>query len=53
MATLPTGQVSNHYRAEHWDLFAVAAVETPPEYDGHDPAEAARRMRVLLSQATG
>lgn len=52
VATLPTGQVSNHYAAEHWNLFAVPAVETPPEYDGHDPAEAARRMSALLSQPT-
>ena len=44
-ATLPTGQVSNHYRAEHWDLFAVPAVELPPEYDGHTPADAAERLR--------
>ncbi|MGN8049567.1 WDGH domain-containing protein [Curtobacterium sp. 22159] len=52
VATLPTGQVSNHYAAEHWELFAVPAVATPPEYDGHDPADAARRMRALLSHPT-
>jgi len=44
-ATLPTGQVSNHYRSQHWDLFAVPAVDLPPEYDGHTPAEAAERLR--------
>lgn len=30
MANLPTGQVSNHYRAEEWD--------------GHTPVEAANRL---------
>ncbi|WDH77899.1 hypothetical protein PTQ19_10235 [Microbacterium esteraromaticum] len=44
-ATLPTGQVSNHYSAEHWDLFTVPAVDLPPEYDGHTPADAAGRLR--------
>ncbi|QIK64557.1 hypothetical protein G7068_16040 [Leucobacter viscericola] len=45
-ATLPTGQVSNHYRAEHWDLFAVPEAELPPEYDGHTPQDAAERLRI-------
>ena len=44
VATLPTGQVSNHYKAEHWDKFLVPEGE-PPEYDGHTPAEAADRLR--------
>lgn len=48
-ATLPTGQVSNHYREEHWDLFAVPAVDLPPEYDGHTPADAAKRLRAWVS----
>ena len=40
-AELPTGQVSNHYKAEYWDLFSVPAVELPAVYDGHTPAIAA------------
>ena len=47
-ATLPTGQVSNHYRDDRWDLFDVPAVDLPPEYDGHTPADAAARLRGLL-----
>ncbi len=47
-AELPTGQVSNHYRGEHWDLFAVPSVSFPPEWDGHTPAEAAERLRTHL-----
>ena len=50
VATLPTGQVSNHYRAEHWDLFHVPE-GTPPEYDFHTPATAATRMLNALRPA--
>ena len=47
-ATLPTGQVSNHYEAEHWDLFRVPEVDLPPAYDGHTPADAADRLLSAL-----
>lgn len=45
---LPTGQVSNHYHGEHWDLFKVPEVERAPEYDGHTPQEAAERLEKYL-----
>lgn len=45
---LPTGQVSNHYKAEYWDLFNVPEEDTAPEYDGHTPAEAAERLKGAL-----
>lgn len=48
-AELPTGQVSNHYAAEHWHLFDVPEVDLPPEYDGHTPADAAERLRAALA----
>lgn len=48
-ATLPTGQVSNHYMAEHWPLFNVPEVDLPPEWDGHTPADAANRLRQALT----
>lgn len=41
---LPTGQVSNHYKAEHWDIFQIPEVKTAPEWDGHTPADAASRL---------
>lgn len=41
---LPTGQISNHYKEEFWDLFNVPAVDLPPVYDGHSPTVAANRM---------
>lgn len=43
-ATLPTGQVSNHYESAAWDLFQVPEVDLPPEWDGHTPADAADRL---------
>lgn len=47
-ATLPTGQVSNHYREQYWDLFQVPDEEVAPEYDGHTPEIAANRLRSYL-----
>ncbi|GAB3656588.1 WDGH domain-containing protein [Glycomyces tarimensis] len=51
VAELPTGQVSNHYRTEHWDLFNVPEA-LPPDWDGHTPAEAADRLRAALDRVT-
>lgn len=48
-AQLPTGQVSNHYKAQYWELFSVPEVELPPAYDGHTPADAAQRLRDALT----
>lgn len=47
-ATMPTGQVSNHYEAKHWDLFDVPDVVYPPEWDGHTPEDAADRLENAL-----
>lgn len=46
VADLPAGQVSNHYKAKHWGLFKVPEVDLPPEWDGHTPEDAARRLRI-------
>lgn len=51
-ADLPTGQVSNHYEAKHWDLFDIPQM-TPPEWDGHTAAEAADRLRAALGGDRG
>lgn len=48
VAQLPTGQISNHYKGENWDLFDVEEVERAPEWDGHTPQEAADRMEKYL-----
>lgn len=48
-ATLPTGQVSNHYRLDDWGLFdGIPELPTAPMWDGHTPAEAAERLRAAL-----
>ena len=45
VAELPTGQISNHYRLEDWDLFNVPEEEIPPtEYDGHTPQDVVDRL---------
>ena len=43
-AKLPTGQVSNHYKLEHWDLFYVEEAEFAPEWDGHTPEIGLNRL---------
>ena len=40
----PHGWVTNHYKAEYWDLFDVPEVEQAPEWDGHTPQQAAERL---------
>lgn len=49
VAILATGQVSNHYRDEFWDLFDIPEAELAPEYDGHTPQLAADRLRDALT----
>lgn len=48
VATLPTGQITNHYEANSWDLFDCEERETADEWDGHTATEAASRMYEYL-----
>jgi hypothetical protein len=48
VAQLPTGQISNHYAAEHWALFQVEERTPPAPYDGHSPADVADRLQGWL-----
>jgi hypothetical protein len=48
MAELPTGQISNHYKGEHWDLFAVPEVAQAPIWDGHTAQMVADRLEEFL-----
>jgi hypothetical protein len=48
VAQLPTGQISNHYKGEYWDLFNIPEVEKAPEWDGHTPQQAAERLEKYL-----
>ena len=50
MATLPTGQISNHYEMKYWDLFNVDEVDKAYQWDGHTPQEAANRLEEYLKQ---
>lgn len=47
---LPTGQVTNHYELKDWDKFHCAELDKAPEWDGHTPQEAAKRMEAQLTQ---
>lgn len=44
MAELPTGQISNHYEEQYWDLFKIPEKEKSNEWDGHTPQQAYKRM---------
>lgn len=48
--TLPTGQVTNHYKNEYWDLFVCEGRENADEWDGHTPEEAFDRMLKFAQQ---
>jgi hypothetical protein len=44
----PEGQATYHYDIDpYWDLFRVKEVELAPEWDGHTPNEAIRRIGTL------
>lgn len=49
MASLPSGQISNHYRDSDWKLFDVPEVERAPEWDGHTPKMVLDRLYRFLT----
>ena len=48
VATLPSGQISSHYKEEDWDLFSCQEVALPSEYDGHTAQDVLMRLTNLL-----
>jgi hypothetical protein len=45
VAILPNGQISNHYKAEDWDLFKIPEVEKALfEFDGHTTEDVINRL---------
>ena len=49
VAVLPSGQISNHYRADDWDLFKVPEVEKALfPFDGHTPQDVLERLKSIL-----
>ena len=49
MATLPTGQISNHYELKDWDLFKCEERELADKWDGHTPEDVAKRIKDYLN----
>lgn len=48
VAVLPTGQISNHYKAENWDLFKIPETEKALfEFDGHTSKNVLERLKSL------
>lgn len=48
VAQLPTGQISNHYHGDFWDLFQIPEQERAAEYDGHTPEQVAERLEEFI-----
>lgn len=49
IAELPGGQISQHYRAEHWELFDCPEIDTPETpFDGHTTQDTHERLRDAL-----
>lgn len=47
---LPTGQISNHYKTDEWDLFQIPEVEFPlDQFDGHTPQDVLKRLEDYLA----
>ncbi len=48
VASLPTGQISNHYEMKHWDLFRIPETPTAKyEWDGHTTEDVINRLKNL------
>ena len=53
VAMLPTGQVTNHYKAADWDLFKVPEVEKALfPFDGHTSYDVLERFKQLITTET-
>lgn len=49
VAVLPSGQISNHYKAEDWDLFKIPEVEKAKyKFDGHTSQDVIERLIKLF-----
>lgn len=48
IANLPTGQISNHYKLENWDLFQIPSFNKAQcEFDGHTSKDVIKRLKAL------
>lgn len=49
VAILPTGQITNHYHIDNWDLFKIPSVEkVKHEFDNHTPKDVLDRLMRLI-----
>jgi hypothetical protein len=47
---LPTGQITYHYKLEHWHLFDfLPHRKYAPKWDGHSPADVVIRLRDFVA----
>ena len=44
-ATLPKGQISNHYKMDDWELFKIPIKEKAELYDGHTTNDVILRLK--------
>jgi hypothetical protein len=47
VATLPDGDISNHYEMKHWDEFHCEVREKAKEWDGHTAQDVLARLQAL------
>lgn len=50
VATLPTGDISNHYEMKYWDMFKCEIREKSKEFDGHQASDVIVRLTQLTTQ---
>lgn len=50
MATLPTGQISNHYELKDWDLFRCEERPLADKWDGHTSNDVLLRLQALKEE---
>jgi len=48
VATLPTGDISNHYEMKYWDMFKCEIREKGKEWDGHTSKDVLERLSELI-----
>ena len=49
VAELPAGQITNHYENKDWNLFQIPVANVAHAWDGHTPADVAKRLRAALA----
>lgn len=45
VATLPDGQISNHYEIKDWDLFRCRETDVGEKWDGHTSSDVVERLK--------